>query len=79
MRGLSPPHPHELKDIFQAAVPAARVRPGPFRAFCESKLRQGRRPEMARLTLARKMAAITLTLWKKGVRFDPEELKPQAA
>ena len=34
---------------------------------------------MARLTLARKIAALTHTLWKKGVRFDPEELKPQAA
>jgi hypothetical protein len=32
-----------------------------------------------RLTLARKMAAIVLTLWKKGERFDPGELKRQAA
>jgi transposase len=79
MRGLSPNHHHALKNIFKAAAPAASVRSGPFRAFYESKLRQGMRPEMARLTLARKMAAITLTLGKKGVRFDPEELKPQAA
>jgi hypothetical protein len=28
------------------------------------------KPDMARLTLARKIAAITLTLWKKGERFD---------
>jgi len=34
---------------------------------------------MARLTLARKIAAITLILWKKGERFDPEHLKIQAA
>ncbi len=27
---------------------------------------------MAHLTLARKIAAITLTIWKKGVRFDAE-------
>jgi hypothetical protein len=26
---------------------------------------------MARLTLARKIAAISLTIWKKGVDFDP--------
>jgi hypothetical protein len=32
---------------------------------------------MARLTLARKIAAITLTLWKKGENFDPEKLKSQ--
>ena len=34
---------------------------------------------MARLTLARKVATITLILWKKGERFDAERLKPQAA
>jgi hypothetical protein len=34
---------------------------------------------MARLTLARKIAAITLALWKKGERFDATQLKPQAA
>ena len=34
---------------------------------------------MARLTLARKIAAITLSVWKKGESFDPEQLKPQAA
>ena len=33
----------------------------------------------ARLTLARKIAAITLLVWKKGVRFDAEHLKQQAA
>jgi hypothetical protein len=34
---------------------------------------------MARLTLARKIAAITLIVWKKEVRFDANYLKPQAA
>ena len=29
-------------------------------------LAEGIKPTMARLTLARKMAAIRLTLWKKG-------------
>ncbi len=33
------------------------------------------KPEMARLTLARKIAAITLILWKKEERFDAEQLK----
>jgi hypothetical protein len=37
------------------------------------------KPEMARLTLARKIAAISLSVWKKGERFDPEQLTPQAA
>jgi hypothetical protein len=34
---------------------------------------------MARLTLARKIAAIALTIWKKGDSFDPTKLKAQAA
>src|ERR1700694_5844220 len=42
------------------------------------KLAKGMKPEMARLTLARKIAAITLTLWKKEERFDIEQLKTQA-
>jgi hypothetical protein len=47
--------------------------------FYESLLAKGMKPSMARLTLARKIAAITLSLWKKGARFDPEQLKSQAA
>jgi hypothetical protein len=34
---------------------------------------------MAHLTLARKIAAITLIVWKKEVRFDASYLKSQAA
>jgi hypothetical protein len=37
------------------------------------------KPSVARLTLARKIAAITLIVWKKGAHFDGEHLKPQAA
>jgi len=37
------------------------------------------RVPMARLTLARKIAAITLIVWKKEVRFDANYLKPKAA
>ena len=35
------------------------------------------KPTMARLTLARKIATITLLLWKKGVCFDAGQLKRQ--
>jgi hypothetical protein len=33
------------------------------------------KPHTARLGLARKIAAITVLVWKKGVRFDAEHLK----
>jgi len=42
-------------------------------------LAKGMKPELARVTLARKIAAITLTLWKKGEPFDQGYVKPQAA
>jgi hypothetical protein len=40
---------------------------------------QGMRPEMARLTLARKIATIVLIVWKRGVSFDAKYLKSQTA
>ena len=34
---------------------------------------------MARLTLARKIVTIAWIVWKKGVCFDAQHLKPQTA
>jgi hypothetical protein len=51
---------------------------GPMRDFYEVLLAKGRRPTMARLTLARKIAAITLIMWKKGASFDAQYLKQAA-
>lgn len=79
IRGLNLNHNPDLKNIFKSAATTASARPGPFGEFYENLLGKGMRPEMARLTLARKIAAITLVLWKKGERFDPEHLKTQAA
>ena len=79
IRGLNQNHNHDLKNIFKSAAQDAIAHSGPFRGFYERLLTKGIKPSMARLTLARKIAAITLTLWKKGARFDPEQLKSQAA
>jgi hypothetical protein len=79
IRGLNQDHNHDLKALFKSASIMASVRPGPFRDFYRALLAKGMKPTMARLTLARKIAAITLTLWKKGETFDAEKLKPQAA
>src|SRR5579859_121534 len=79
IRGLNKDHNHDLKGLFKAAATMASVRPGPFQDFYQAALAKGIKPTMARLTLARKMAAITLTLWKKGENFDAEKLKSQAA
>ena len=79
VRGLDRSHNHHLKDLFKGAAIQASTREGPFREFYEALVTQGMRPEMARLTLARKIAVITWTVWKKGVAFDAKYLKPQTA
>jgi transposase len=79
MRGLNRNHNHDLKNLFKSAATVAAVKGGPFQEFYDALLAKGIKPEMARLTLARKMAAITLVVWKKGVRFDANYLKPQTA
>jgi transposase len=79
VRGLNRNHNHELKNLFKSAATVAAAKAGPFKEFYDALVAKGIRPEMARLTLARKMAAITLLVWKKGVRFDAQHLKPQTA
>src|SRR5438094_5692432 len=79
VRGLNHNHNHHLKNLFKAAAITASTRPGPLCDFYVALVEKGMRPTMACLTLARKMAAITLTIWKKGVVFDPKQLQPKAA
>jgi transposase len=79
IRGLNEDHNHDLKNLFKSAAILATTKPGPFQDFYAALLAKGMRPEMARLTLARKIAAITLVVWKKGVRFEARYLKPQTA
>jgi transposase len=79
LRGLNRNHNPELKNIFKGAAIIAATKAGPFQEFYAPLVAKGMRPEMARLTLARKIAAITLTVWKKGVSFDAQHLKPQTA
>jgi len=79
IRGLNKNHNRDLKGLFKGAATRASVLPGPFQDFYQRSLAKGIKPTMARLTLARKIAAITLTLWKKGENFDADKLKSQAA
>jgi len=79
VRGLNQNYNHTMKEIFKSAALDAALRPGPLQDFYAGLLARGMKPELARVTLARKIAATTLTLWKKGESFDAERLKPQAA
>src|SRR3989454_1969690 len=77
--GLNHNHNHDLKNLFQGAAISASTRPGPLCDFYVALVEKGMRPTMARLTLTRKVAAITLTIWKKGAEFDAKQLHRQAA
>ena len=79
VRGLDPAHPHHLKSVFQSAAIQASTTKGPFQDFYQALVAKGMRPEMARLTLARKMATMSWMIWRKGVAFDAKYLKAQTA
>jgi transposase len=79
VRGLNRNCNHDLKNLLKSAATVASVKPGPFQEFYAALVAKGMRPEMARLTLARKIATIVLIVWKKGVCFDAKYLKPQTA
>jgi hypothetical protein len=79
IRGLNWNHNHELKNVFKGAATTASVCQGVFREFYLGLLNKGMQPEMARLRLARKIAAMALKIWKKGEPFDAEHLRLQAA
>jgi len=67
IRGLNENCNHDLKNLFKGAAVVASTKPGPFEKFYAALVAKGMRPEMARLTLARKIATIVLIVWKKGV------------
>jgi transposase len=79
VRGLNQDHNHAMKEIFKSAALSGALRAGPFQDYYQGLLARGMKPELARVALARKIAAITLTLWKKGARFDAGYVKRQAA
>ena len=76
-RGLNRNHNHVLKRVFKNAATTA-CHSGPFKAAYEARVAQGMDPSLARLTIARQLAAITLALWKHKEKFNQERMKKQA-
>lgn len=70
-RGLNSNYNHLLKKVFKGAALTAAYR-GPFKELFDQRVEHGTAPNLALLTLARKIASITLALWKKGEPFDIE-------
>lgn len=77
-RGLNNNFNRTLKAVFTGAVLTAIGSNKEFKECYQRLIAKGIRPEMARLTVARKLVAVTLTLWKKGEKYDPEKLNQAA-
>ena len=77
-RGLNPNYNRTLKHVFKDAALLASAR-GALKPYYDHLVAQGMRPALARLRVARKSAAITLAVWKKGERFEPDLVMPHAA
>ena len=72
-RGLNINCNRRLKSVFISAATAGGVA-HPWQAYLDNLKEKGMKADMARLTLARKIASLTLAIWKKGESFDPKKL-----
>ena len=73
-RGLTRPHNHALKDLFKGAATTivTQAPDDPLYHEYEQATKAGTKPNLAKLTLARKIAATVLALWKKEELYRPK-------
>jgi transposase len=74
-RGLNNNSNRTLKKVLKAVAVDLSHSDTPLGAAHRARLERGMRKELALLTLARTAAAILLSMWKKGVPYDPERVK----
>jgi transposase len=72
-RGLNHNYCHQLKSVFKTAAQKT-ARREPFCHYYERLVRSGTRPALAQVSLARKIAAITLAIWQRRERFDDDRV-----
>jgi transposase len=72
-RGLTRDYNRILKMVFKGAAKEA-IRKDPVKTLYRVKVAKGIRPEMATLSIARRLAAITLVLWKRGEKFSTAKM-----
>ena len=77
-RGLNRNHNKELKMVFKSAVLEA-LKEEEIGKYYQEMVGSGKRPEMARLNVARKLAAITLAVWKSEGEYKAERVNKQEA
>jgi len=73
VRGLNNNYNRAMKSVFKGA--AKTVADGIWKSRFQIMVREGMPESLARVTLARKIASITLAVWKKGERYDHKKMK----
>jgi hypothetical protein len=77
-RGLNLNHHSALNEIFKSATTAvvAQLKAEPLHQNYQRLLVAGTKPNRAELTIARKIAAITLSIWKWKETYKPDGESP---
>ncbi len=71
-RGLNRNHNPVLKNVFKGAAQTVKNMPGhPLNTDYRRTLDEGTKPNLAQLTLARRIAATVLSMWKNKQEYDP--------
>ena len=73
VRGLNHNYSRPLKEAFKGAAKTAAA--GEWKSYFDAMVAKGQDPPLALLTIARKIASITLALWKKGERYDEKKVE----
>jgi transposase len=76
-RGLNREFNHRLKKVFKSAAVEA-LKEESIKEIYRRLTGKGIRSEMPLLTVARKLAAVSLAIWKSGEEFDERKLTKQA-
>ena len=77
-RGLVRQYSRRLKRVFKSVAVEAMKNEEVKRIYTRMT-EKGMRAEMARLTIARKLAAVTLSVWKSGGEYEESKLTRRTA
>lgn len=75
-RGLNWNHNPRLKQVFKGAALNALCHEE-VRAYYQQLTDGGTRPELARVSVARKLAAVALAIWQHKEQYDPKKFSTQ--
>jgi hypothetical protein len=68
-----------MKNVFKGAAMTVtqKLPDSPLHVDYQRLLSKGVKPNLAQLTIARKIAAIVLAVWKNKEPYDPEKGRPK--